>query len=462
MRSDAYEEAERTVAKRVLIADDEKNMRWVLDETLTKEGYEVVQASNGKEALAAIDENPPDLMVLDHKMPAPDGMEVLRRIRAKGETFPVIMLTAHGNVQLAVEAMKAGATEYLTKPFDLEELKLSIEKALRISELSEEVQRLRDELDRDWDIDGIVATDPRMLEVLATVHKVAPTSATAMIYGESGTGKELIARAIHRLSPRAGKPFIEVHAGALPETLLESELFGYEKGAFTGAVQSKPGRFEMANGGTLFLDEIGDITPNVQVKLLRVLQERRFERLGATRSIEVDVRVVAATNQDLQQLIADGQFREDLFYRLNVVPITLPPLRQRKADIPRLVAHFLDKFQAGEATISPDAMNLLVGYSWPGNIRELENTVERMIILSQGPEIGVDDLPSEVRAGHRGATTAARTGFVLPEAGCDLEEVEMDLISQALDRTAGNVPKAAKLLGLTAKTLEARMQRFGL
>jgi two-component system response regulator AtoC len=436
-------------------------MRWVLDETLSKEGYEVSQAADGKEAMASIEDNPPDLMVLDHKMPAPDGMEVLRRIRAKGETFPVIMLTAHGNVQLAVEAMKAGATEYLTKPFDLEELKLAIEKALRISELSEEVQRLRDELDRDWDIDGIVATDPRMLEVLATVHKVAPTSATAMIYGESGTGKEPIARAIHRLSPRGGKPFIEVHAGALPETLLESELFGYEKGAFTGAVQSKPGRFEMANGGTLFLDEIGDITPNVQVKLLRVLQERRFERLGATRSIEVDVRVVAATNQDLQQLIADGQFREDLFYRLNVVPITLPPLRQRKGDVPRLVAHFLDKFQAGETTISPDAMNLLVEYAWPGNIRELENTVERMIILSQGPEIGVDDLPAEVRAGQRGGAVP-QTGFALPEAGCDLEEVEMDLVAQALDRTAGNVAKAAKLLGLTPKTLEARMQRFGM
>ena len=449
------------MAKRVLIADDEKNMRWVLDETLSKEGYEVTQAADGKEAMAAIENNPPDLMVLDHKMPVPDGMEVLRRIRAKGETFPIIMLTAHGNVQLAVEAMKAGATEYLTKPFDLEELKLAIEKALRISELSEEVQRLREELDRDWDIDGIVATDPRMLEVLATVHKVAPTSATAMIYGESGTGKELIARAIHRLSPRGGKPFIEVHAGALPETLLESELFGYEKGAFTGAVQSKPGRFEMANGGTLFLDEIGDITPNVQVKLLRVLQERRFERLGATRSIEVDVRVVAATNQDLQQLIADGQFREDLFYRLNVVPITLPPLRQRKGDVPRLVAHFLDKFQAGETTISPDAMNLLVEYAWPGNIRELENTVERMIILSPGPEIGVDDLPSEVRAGRR-TGNAPTTGFVLPEAGCDLEEVEMDLVRQALDRTAGNVPKSAKLLGLTPKTLEARMQRFGM
>jgi len=233
-------------------------------------------------------------------MPSPDGMEVLRKIRAKGETFPIIMLTAHGNVETAVEAMKAGATEYLTKPFDLGELKLSIEKAIRISDLSDEVRRLRAELDRDWDVDGFIAADPHMVEILMTVEKVAPTNATVMIYGESGTGKELIARAIHRLSPRDAKPFVEVHAGALPETLLESELFGYEKGAFTGAVTAKPGRFELANGGTLFLDEVGDISLGVQVKLLRVLQERRFERLGGTRSIDVDVRVVAATNRDLQ------------------------------------------------------------------------------------------------------------------------------------------------------------------
>ena len=266
------------------------------------------------------------------------------------------MLTAHGNVAPAVEAMKAGASEYLTKPFDLEELKLAIDKALKYSGLAAEVERLRNELDREYDIDGIIASDPGMLEVLGTVQKVAPTMATVMIYGESGTGKELIARAVHNLSDRADKPFVSVSAGALPETLLESELFGYEKGAFTGAVTSKPGRFEMANGGTLFLDEIGDISPVTQVKLLRVLQERRFERLGGTRTIEVDVRVVAATNQDLQQLIADGDFREDLFYRLNVVPVTLPTLRQRPGDVPLLVAHFLEKFNAGSKRISPEAM----------------------------------------------------------------------------------------------------------
>jgi len=447
--------------KRVLIADDEKNMRWVLSEALAAEGYEVIQATDGKEALAAVEEQHPDLMVLDHKMPSPDGMEVLRKIRAKGETFPVIMLTAHGNVATAVEAMKAGATEYLTKPFDLGELKLSIDKAIRISELSAEVERLREELDRDWDVDGFVAADPRMVEILGTVEKVAPTAATVMIYGESGTGKELIARAIHRLSPRSAKPFVEVHAGALPETLLESELFGYEKGAFTGAVTAKPGRFEMANGGTLFLDEVGDISLGVQVKLLRVLQERRFERLGGTRSIDVDVRVVAATNRDLQQLIADGTFREDLFYRLNVVPITLPPLRQRQGDIPRLVAHFLVKYEASGKTITNDAMEALSSYPWPGNIRELENAIERIVILAPGEEIGMQDLPAEVRSGV--APSASRTHFFeLPDEGLDLEEVEMDFLRQALERSAGNAAKASKLVGLTPKTFEARMHRLGL
>jgi two-component system response regulator AtoC len=448
------------VGKRVLIADDEKNMRWVLGEALTAEGYEVSEAVDGKAALSAVKESEPDLMVLDHKMPSPDGMEVLRRIRADGHTFPIIMLTAHGNVATAVEAMKAGATEYVTKPFDLDELKLAIEKAIRIGELSAEVERLRAELDQDWDVEGIVAADQRMVEVLSTVEKVAPTTATCMIYGESGTGKELIARAIHRLSPRGLKPFVEVHAGALPETLLESELFGYEKGAFTGAVMAKPGRFELANGGTLFLDEVGDISMGVQVKLLRVLQERRFERLGGTRSIDIDVRVVAATNRDLQQLIADGHFREDLFYRLNVVPITLPPLRKRRGDIPLLIAHFLDKYKAGTKSFTPEATRMLVEYAWPGNIRELENTIERIVILAADDVIDVGDLPSEVRIGAISATMTPV--FILPEEGCDLEEVEMELIRQALDRSGGNAAKAAKLVGLTPRTLEARMQRLGI
>ncbi len=449
------------MSKRVLIVDDEKNMRWVLGQSLSGDGFEVAEAADGNEALAAVAAQEPDVMVLDHRMPDKDGMEVLRTLRSKGSTFPIIMLTAHGNVALAVEAMKAGASEYLTKPFDLEELKLAIDKALKYSGLAAEVERLRSELDKEYDIQGIVASDPGMLEVLGTIQKVAPTMATVMIYGESGTGKELVARAVHNLSDRADKPFISVSAGALPETLLESELFGYEKGAFTGAVTPKPGRFEMANGGTMFLDEIGDISPVTQVKLLRVLQERKFERLGGTRTIEVDVRVVAATNQDLQQLIADGDFREDLFYRLNVVPVTIPTLRQRPGDIPLLVAHFLEKLNAGTKTISPEAMEALARYSWPGNIRELENTIERIIILSHGDEIGVTDLPSEVRAGLSARDRVA-SSFVLPEDGIDLEEVELELVRQALDRTGANVPKAAKLLGLTAKTLEARMQRFGL
>jgi len=449
------------MGKRVLIVDDEKNMRWVLGQALSGDGYEVLEASDGLEALSIISDQEPDVMVLDHRMPGKDGMEVLRTVRSKGLQFPIIMLTAHGNVATAVEAMKAGASEYLTKPFDLEELKLAIDKALTYSGLAAEVVRLRSELDREYDVEGIIASDAGMMAVLETVQKVAPTLATVMIYGESGTGKELIARALHNLSDRATKPFVSVSAGALPETLLESELFGFEKGAFTGAVTAKPGRFELANGGTLFLDEIGDISPATQVKLLRVLQERSFERLGGTRSIEVDVRVVAATNQDLQQLIADGHFREDLFYRLNVVPVTLPPLRQRSGDIPLLVAHFLEKFKAGAKRITPAAMEALARYQWPGNIRELENTIERIIILSHGDEIELSDLPGEVRAGFGGFDRAS-SAFTLPEDGVDLEEVELDLVRQALDRAGSVVPKAAKLLGLTAKTLEARMQRLGL
>ncbi len=447
--------------RRILIVDDEKNMRWVLGQALAADGFEVVEAVDGKEALASVAEQVPDIMVLDHRMPPPDGMEVLRRLRANGSTFPVIMLTAHGNVETAVQAMKAGATEYLTKPFDLDELKLAIDKALKISNLAQEVERLRRELDREYDIEGIVAADPAMIDVLEQVRKVAPTSATVMVYGESGTGKELVARALHALSLRPTGPFVSVSAGALPETLLESELFGYEKGAFTGAANAKPGRFEMANGGTLFLDEIGDVTPAVQVKLLRVLQERQFERLGGTRSVDVDVRVVAATNKDLQQAIADGTFREDLFYRLNVVPIFLPPLRARMGDVPRLVAHFLEKLNAGDKRISQEALEALASYQWPGNIRELENTIERIVILSHGDEIGFSDLPSEVRMGPSTGRCASAS-MVLPEDGCDLEEVELDLIRQALDRAGGSAPKAAKMLGLTTKTLESRMARLGL
>ncbi len=449
------------MSKRVLIVDDEKNMRWVLGQALSSEGFEIAEATNGNEALEAVAELEPDVMILDHRMPGKDGMEVLRTLRAKGVDFPIIMLTAHGNVATAVEAMRAGATEYLTKPFDLEELKIAIDKALRYSGLAAEVERLRSELDAQYDVEGIVASDPGMMSVLETVAKVAPTAATVMIYGESGTGKELIARAVHNLSERASKPFVSVSAGALPETLLESELFGYEKGAFTGATNAKPGRFELANGGTLFLDEIGDISPATQVKLLRVLQERRFERLGGTRSIEIDVRVVAATNQDLHQLIADGGFREDLFYRLNVVPVVLPALRQRSDDVPLLVAHFLEKFKAGSKHLSSGAMEALVRYPWPGNIRELENTIERIVILSHGDEIGVADLPAEVRAGVSPADRVL-SGFTLPEEGVNLEEVELDLVRQALERTGGSIPKSAKLLGLTGKTFEARMQRLGL
>lgn len=448
--------------RRVLVADDEKNMRWVLSQALQGEGYEVREASDGKEALSAIAEQEPDLLVLDHKMPAPDGMEVLRRIRAKGLGFPVIMLTAHGNVQTAVEAMKAGANEYLTKPFDLDELKIAIEKALRMGELAAEVARLRAELDRDWDVEGIVVADPSMLEVLSTIEKVAPTGATVIVYGESGTGKELVARALHRLSARSAKPFVSISAGALPETLLESELFGYEKGAFTGAVMAKPGRFEMANGGTLFLDEIGDISSGVQVKLLRVLQERTFERLGGTRSIEVDVRVVAATNRDLQQLIADGSFREDLFYRLNVVVLSIPPLRERKEDIPLLIDHFLQRFSTENGKriegISREARDLLLKYAYPGNVRELENIIERAVVISRESVISVEDLPFG-GAAPEAREDSDRDGGVLRDS---VEDLERRLIREAMEKAGDHQTRAAEFLGISERMLRYKLKKYGL
>jgi DNA-binding NtrC family response regulator len=449
-------------AARILVVDDERLIRWSLDQQLRREGYEVRLAETGAEALQAARTEPPDLVLLDMRLPDADGVEILERLRALDPQCPVIMITAHGAVGPAVRAMKLGAQDYLVKPVDPDELRLAIRKALEARSLRRQVTRLQAEAAQGSTLDDLVGVSRAVKSLRATIRQIAGSeTTTVLLQGESGTGKDLVARVIHFASARAPAPFQAVNCVALPEHLLESELFGYEKGAFTGAVTAKPGRFELANGGTLFLDEVGDISLGVQVKLLRVLQERRFERLGGTRSIDVDVRVVAATNRDLQQLIVDGSFREDLFYRLNVVPITLPPLRQRRGDIPRLVAHFLDKYEATGRTITNEAMEALTGYPWPGNIRELENTIERVVILASAPEIGLEDLPSEVRAGI--APSASRTHpFELPEEGLDLEEVEMDLLRQAMDRAGGSAAKAAKLVGLTPKTLEARMHRLGL
>ena len=441
----------------ILIVDDEKNMRFVIGRALSGAGHDVREASSGELALAAFDESVPDLVILDQRMPGMGGLKALAEIKKDYPSLPVIMLTAHGNVESAVQAMKAGATEYLTKPFDVEELKLTVAKALKVGNLERQVDYLRGELDREYDTSGIVGESAGMKEILETVARVAASDASVMIYGESGTGKELIARAVHEQSVRHDKPFIQLSCAALPETLLESELFGYEKGAFTGAGDSKPGRFELADTGTLFLDEIGDISLTVQVKLLRVLEQMSFERLGGSKTVNVDVRLIGATNRDLPAMIKQGEFREDLYYRLNVIPIEMPPLRERSGDIGLLAGHFLERF-APDKKLAGASLRLLEDYHWPGNVRELQNTIERATILSQGKVITPEDLPAEMRMGAPLSGDAIR----LPAEGVALGKVERELIMQALERTGGNRTRAAELLGISRHTLLYRIEKYGL
>jgi DNA-binding NtrC family response regulator len=432
-------------------------MRFVVKRALTGSGYKAVEADSGEAALELFEKETPDLVLLDQRMPGIDGITTLIEIRKLQPEMPVIMFTAHGSVADAVDAIKAGAIDYLTKPFDIEELKLAIEKAIRISGLERQVDYLKNELNRDYDTAGIVGKSPQLQGVLQTVDKVAPADATVMIYGESGTGKELIAKAIHEQSTRSDGPFIQLSCAALPETLLESELFGYEKGAFTGADSSRPGRFELAHGGSLFLDEIGEISPTVQVKLLRVLEQRSFERLGSSKTIDVDVRLIGATNRDLSEMIKDNSFREDLYYRLNVIPINMPPLRERRGDIKLLAEHFLARY-APAKKLSAAAMEELENYPWPGNVRELQNTIERTTILCHENLVDADDLPEEVRR----RTTTAVDGIKLPADGVEMEEVERGLITQALERTNGNRTRAAALLGISRHTLLYRIDKYGI
>lgn len=441
----------------ILIVDDEKNMRFVIGRALSSAGHDVREAASGEDALKAFEEAIPDLIILDQRMPGMGGLATLTEIKKEHPDLPVIMLTAHGNVESAVQAMKAGATEYLTKPFDVAELKLTVARALKVGNLVRQVDYLRGELERDYDTSGIVGESQLMKDVLETVSRVAASDANVMVYGESGTGKELIARALHEQSNRSRNPFIQLSCAALPETLLESELFGYEKGAFTGAADSKPGRFELADSGTLFLDEIGDISLTVQVKLLRVLEQMSFERLGGSKTLSVDIRLIGATNRDLPSMVKEGEFREDLFYRLNVIPITLPPLRERRGDIKLLAQHFLSRFST-DKELSAESQKLLDDYHWPGNVRELQNTIERATILSRGKIIGPDDLPAEIRQGVSLSSDAIR----LPAEGVALEKVERELITQALERTGGNRTKAAELLGISRHTLLYRIEKYGL
>ncbi len=446
--------------KRILVADDERNMRWAINRALEGEDYIILEAATGLEALEHYREKEPHLVIMDLKMPDMDGISALTKMKEIKDTTPIIMITAHGTVESAIEAMKLGAMDYISKPFDIEELMITIEKALGYGELKEEVCYLREELGKSLG-KPIIGKSQGLQNTLETVNRVAKTNASVLILGESGTGKELIANAIHYNSGRRNKPYIKINCGAIPENLLESELFGYEKGAFTGAASRKVGRIERANGGTLFLDEVGELPFQLQVKLLRILQEREIDRIGGTEPIKVDVRIIAATNRDLLTMVEEGTFREDLYYRLNVIPIKMPPLRERKEDIPILVNHFLsfycNEIGRGRISLQKDAMDKLVEYPWRGNIRELENVIERMVILSDEEVIRSCNLPRELLLKEE-----INNSYQLPEEGIKLEELERDLLIQALQRTEHNQTKAAKLLGISRHTLIYRMEKFGL
>ncbi|HTB73136.1 MAG TPA: sigma-54 dependent transcriptional regulator [Polyangiaceae bacterium] len=458
--------------KQVLIVDDEPNLRKILSAQLTRDGYDALTAEDGEQGLHLLREHHIDLVITDLKMPKVDGMTLLRRALEIEPELPVVLITAHGTIDTAVEALKRGAFDFVTKPFDKDEVRQIVAKALKTRELRGADATPAPSGARF----GIIGSSQGIAELYAILERVADTPTTVLITGESGTGKELVARALHEHSSRKDKPFIKVNCAAIPKELIESELFGYERGAFTGAVASKPGRFELANGGTLFLDEIGEIPIEMQVKLLRALQESEFERVGGIKTIRVDVRLVAATNRDLKKLIAAGSFREDLFYRLNVVPIRLPALRERTGDIPLLAEHFLTKFnerlRKKVEGLDADATEVLVQYPWPGNIRELENVIERAVLFCDESKLHAKDLPPDVR----GIPVIANVP--LPEADLHaalagegglkghvkvaMSRLEKELVSRALQQTNGNVTHAARLLKISRKGLQLKMKELGL
>jgi two-component system NtrC family response regulator len=445
---------------RLLLAEDDASQRRVMEYHLSEAGYSVCVAEDGRSALESFRLDPPDLVLTDMAMPRMDGMELLREIKRLNPEVPVIIITAFGSIREAVQAMREGAFEYVTKPVDSEELELAVARALELRELEQENARLRLEVRGRYRFESIVGRSSPMKHLFEVMGRVAASDATALILGESGTGKELVARAIHYSSDRAGGPFIAVNCGAIPRELVEAELFGCRKGAFTGATRDRRGHFELADGGTIFLDEISELPLDLQVKLLRVLDERLVTPVGAEQALPLDVRVLAASNRTLEGAVADGEFREDLYYRLNVVAISVPPLRKRTEDVPLLVEHFLAKFGRPDCEVDPDVWDALDAHPWPGNVRQLENAIERALVLQAEPgKLVVDDLPPEIRA--------QRTGPVLPEGdfpdeGISLEETERRLIELALSKADGNQTRAAELLGVTRHTLIYRMQKHGL
>src|SRR5579871_6105872 len=450
-----------TAKATILIVEDEAKMRRLLELDLGDDGFQTLSAEDAETGLKLLQNGSVDLVITDLKLPGMNGLDFLQAVKRFQAAMPVVVMTAFGTVETAVEAMKAGASDYVLKPFSLAEMRMVIHKELDVRNLREENRTLREALGKRYSHPNIVARSAKMQEVLATVERVAATNSTVLLGGESGVGKDLIARAIHEKSKRVRGPFLKINSTAIPENLLESELFGYEKGAFTGAAASKPGKFELADKGTLFLDEIGDVPPATQVKLLRVLQEREFERLGGTKTIKVDVRLIGATNRDLREALEEGTFREDLYYRLNVVPIDIAPLRERKEDIPDLVNLFISRFcgDSGKVvkSVSPEAMRVLVDYHWPGNVRELQNIVERGCALAKGSVVEAGDIHIDQRP-SKGGNGA---GGFLPE-GMTLEQWEDEMIREALRRASGNKSRAARLLGLSRNALRYRLSKIGI
>ena len=444
----------------ILIIDDEEHMRWIVQKAMSKVGYKTALAADGREGLAMIPIAGPDLILLDLKLPDMSGLDVLRAVKLEYPRLPVIMITAHGTVETAIEAMKIGAADYISKPFDIEELKIIIHRCLEVVELASEVDYLRGELGEKLST-SLIGKSRAINEIKELVTKVADTPATVLIEGESGTGKEVVARLLHLESSRVNKPLVAVNCAAIPESLLESELFGYERGAFTGAISRKKGKFEVASSGTIFLDEIGDISPHIQAKLLRVLQEKVFERVGGNGQVTMQARIIAATNRNLKKCVREGSFREDLYYRLQVIPINMPPLRERLEDIPQLVEYFLKKYDYRHQIkgFSSEALKIMGNYDWPGNIRELENTVERAVILCGDEFVTPSYLPREMT----GEAVRAQ-GFAIdfPNEGISLEGLEKDLIEKALAKSGGNQTKAARLLGITRSALIYRMEKYSI
>src|SRR5579859_6365262 len=448
----------------ILIVEDEAKMRRLLELDLGEDGFTTLSAADAESGLKLLREQPVDIVVTDLKLPGMGGLEFLQAAKRLNAALPVVVMTAFGSIETAVEAMKAGASDYVLKPFSLAEMRMVLHKELDVGKLREENRSLREALGQRYAHPNVVARSARMQEVLAMVERVAQTNSTVLLGGESGVGKDLIARAIHEKSRRASGPFIKINSTAIPENLLESELFGYEKGAFTGAAASKPGKFELADKGTLFLDEIGDVPPATQVKLLRVLQEREFERLGGTKTVKVDVRMIAATNRDLRAALEQGTFREDLFYRLNVVPISIPPLREHKEDIPYLTDYFIERFARDSGKpitgITAAAQKILMEFHWPGNVRELENIIERAVALSSGTVLDVSDIRLD-RAPSASAAMGAGAAVPFPPEGQTLEQFEDDIIKEALHRANGNKSQAARLLGLSRNALRYRLAKIG-